>query len=99
MSIFPPGDELSFDGQQQVVKTTLVNANTGTYRTNGYADVTFEGFENSLIANSPSGPGLRDARQQQRLREPRTFYDLIRATSGCKIPWLEDCPLPWRLGT
>ncbi len=56
--LFPPGDELSFDGQAQVVNTTLINANTGTYRTPGFADVTFDGFENPVIANSPSGPGF-----------------------------------------
>ncbi len=56
--VFPPGDELSFDGQAKVVLTTLVSASTGTYKTAGFSDVTFAGFETPLIANSPSGPGF-----------------------------------------
>jgi hypothetical protein len=79
--IFPPGDDLSFDGQQQVVKTTLVNAATGTYMTNGYADVMFDGFETPLIANSPSGPGFGTPDNNDAF-ETAHVYDLTRSNSG-----------------
>lgn len=81
---FPPGDELSFDGQQQVVQTTLVNSNTGTYQTNGFADVTFEGFDTPLIANSPSGPGFGTPGNSNAF-DTAIVYDLLKSTSGGKV--------------
>ncbi len=81
--VFPPGDELSFDGQAQVVTTTLVDANTGTYRTNGYADLTFDEFETPLIANSPSGPGFGTPANNNAF-DTAHIYDLLKSTSGGK---------------
>jgi hypothetical protein len=77
--VFPPGDELSFDGQAQVVNTTLIDANTGTYRTKGFADVTFDDFESPLIANSPSGPGFGT-----NAFDAAHVYTLTKSTSGSK---------------
>jgi hypothetical protein len=79
--VFPPGDELSFDGQAQVVNTTLVDADTGTYRTNGFADVTFDGFESPVIANSPSGPGFGTPGNSDPFNATH-FYNLTKSPSG-----------------
>lgn len=81
---FPPGDELSFDGQTQVVLTTLVDANTGTYRTNGFADVTFDGFETPVIANSPSGPGIGTPDNNDAF-DTAHVYNLLKSTSVGKF--------------
>lgn len=81
--LFPPGDELSFDGQGQVVKTTLVDANTGTYRTNGFADVTFDEFESPLIANSPSGPGFGTPNNSNAFDTAHLYK--INSTKGGKL--------------
>ena len=78
---FPPGDELFLDGQGEVVQATLVDANTGTYRTRGYADVTFDGFETPLIANSPSGPGFGTPDNNDAF-ETAYVYDLKRPNPG-----------------
>lgn len=53
----PPGDTLIFDGGGAVVNVQSVDANTGTFKTVGYADVAFDEFETKSIVNSPSGPG------------------------------------------
>lgn len=82
--VFPPGDELSFDGQAQVVTTLLVDANTGTYMTRGFADVAFDGFETPLIANSPSGPGFGTPDNNNNF-DTAHVYDLLKATSGGKV--------------
>ncbi len=81
--VFPPGDELIFDGQSKVVNTTLVDANTGTYKTDGYADVTFDEFESPVIANSPSGPGFGTPDNNNAF-DTAHVYDLLKSTSAGK---------------
>src|SRR6266853_5986664 len=81
--VFPPGDELFFDGQSHVVSTTLVDSGTGTYKTRGYADVTFAGFETSIIVNSPSGIGFGTPDNNNDFNTAH-IYDLLKSTSGGK---------------
>ena len=82
--VFPPGDQLFFDGQGQVVNTTLVDANTGTFKTMGYADVTFDEFESPLIVNSPSGQGFGTPDSNNDFNTAHV-YDLLKSTSGGKV--------------
>jgi hypothetical protein len=82
--VFPPGDELSFDGRGKVVLTTLVDSGSGTYRTNGFADVTFAGFETPVITNSPSGPGFGTPDNNNAFKTAQV-YDLLKSTSGGKV--------------
>lgn len=62
----PPGDKFFFDGLGSVAQIVLVDSNTGTIKTAGYADVTFDEFETSVVTGSPGGggfgtPGASDA--------------------------------------
>jgi hypothetical protein len=52
-----PGDLLHFDGQGAVVTVVKSDFNTGTIKTKGYADLTFDKFQVIDLQNTPSGPG------------------------------------------
>ncbi len=80
----PPGDTLIFDGAGAVVTVMSLDANTGTIKAVGYADVAFDEFESKTIVNSPSGPGGFGTPSNSDAFSTAHIYDSLTFKSGGK---------------
>ncbi len=81
----PPGDKLIFDAEGEAAQVHKTTFNTGTIKTPGDADVTFNEIESIAITNSPSGPGAFGLPgSNSGAFDAAHIYNVTNSTSGGK---------------